>query len=262
MNESVRHSRACTFLGVPVAQAAEMHRHPRHLAAYRPITGFRDLRRRAALVAAQWRRTVHGRDRRRLRGITRHRGWPSFGFLPCGRNTWKRLCTALRQKHAIRAVRRIHICNPANVPADTFSPSARQRVVLNVDVERAREMGPKPARSLPSLRWLAARPPGFTRHRRPARFEDDHRSAYAGRETNYFQADLGTTEDDGTLGCLELASRRYVLYVSRLEPENNAHVVINAYARRGLTSGLRRGRCQRVTEYIAALRMRTTDPRV
>ncbi len=34
--------------------------------------------------------------------------------------------------------------------------------------------------------------------------------------------------DDGTLAELGLDARRLVLYVSRLEPENNAHVVIEA----------------------------------
>ena len=37
--------------------------------------------------------------------------------------------------------------------------------------------------------------------------------------------------DDGTLARLGLEAGRYVLYVSRLEPENNAHVVIEAMAK-------------------------------
>ena len=51
-------------------------------------------------------------------------------------------------------------------------------------------------------------------------------------ETDYFPygTDLEPVPDDGTLARLGLEPGRYVLYVSRLEPENNAHVVIDAYA--------------------------------
>ena len=53
-----------------------------------------------------------------------------------------------------------------------------------------------------------------------------------GRRTDYFPygTDLEPVPDDGTLARLGLEPGRYVLYVSRLEPENNAHVVIDAYA--------------------------------
>ncbi|MCV5968563.1 hypothetical protein, partial [Lactococcus petauri] len=41
-----------------------------------------------------------------------------------------------------------------------------------------------------------------------------------------------------TLDRLGLEAGRYLLYVSRLEPENNAHLVIDAYRRGGGLEGL------------------------
>ena len=73
---------------------------------------------------------------------------------------------------------------------------------------------------------------------------------------------LGPTEDDGTLARLGLTPRGYVLYVSRLEPENNAHVVIEAYARVATELPLVIvGDAPYASEYIASLHA-TTDPRV
>jgi glycosyltransferase involved in cell wall biosynthesis len=85
-----------------------------------------------------------------------------------------------------------------------------------------------------------------------------------GRSTDYFPygTDLGSTPDDGTLAGLGLEPARYVLYVSRLEPENNAHVVIEAYrsVRTDLPLAIV-GDAPYASEYIASLRS-TTDPRV
>ena len=92
---------------------------------------------------------------------------------------------------------------------------------------------------------------------------DHYRSAY-GRETEYFPygASLDSTDDDGTLGRLGLKPGTYVLYVSRLEPENNAHVVIDAYRR--VTTDLPLaivGDAPYASDYIARLK-ETADPRV
>jgi glycosyltransferase involved in cell wall biosynthesis len=46
-----------------------------------------------------------------------------------------------------------------------------------------------------------------------------------------YGADPARTESVGVLDRLGIQSRRYFLYVSRLEPENNAHVAVDAYAR-------------------------------
>src|SRR5262249_27230621 len=44
-----------------------------------------------------------------------------------------------------------------------------------------------------------------------------------------YGAECGRTEDTAVLDQLGVRSREYFLYVSRLEPENNAHVVIEAF---------------------------------
>lgn len=44
-----------------------------------------------------------------------------------------------------------------------------------------------------------------------------------------YGADCGRTEDTAVLDQIGVLSREYFLYVSRLEPENNAHVVIEAF---------------------------------
>jgi glycosyltransferase involved in cell wall biosynthesis len=85
-----------------------------------------------------------------------------------------------------------------------------------------------------------------------------------GRSTDYFAygTDLDSIPDDGTLAGLRLEPGRYVLYVSRLEPENNAHVVIEAYrsVRTDLPLAIL-GDAPYASKYILSLKS-TTDPRV
>jgi len=83
-------------------------------------------------------------------------------------------------------------------------------------------------------------------------------------KTSYFPygTELEPVPDDGTLARLGLEPGRYVLYVSRLEPENNAHVVLEGYAkvRTGLPLAMV-GDAPYASEYICALHA-TDDPRV
>jgi glycosyltransferase involved in cell wall biosynthesis len=93
--------------------------------------------------------------------------------------------------------------------------------------------------------------------------QDYYARAYR-RQTDYFPygTDLEPVPDDGTLARVGLEPGRFVLYVSRLEPENNADVVIDAYA--GIRSDLTLaivGDAPYASEYIARLHA-TTDPRV
>jgi glycosyltransferase involved in cell wall biosynthesis len=93
--------------------------------------------------------------------------------------------------------------------------------------------------------------------------QDHYRHAY-GRRTDYFPygADLVPMDDDGTLARLGAEAGQYVLYVSRLEPENNAHVVIDAYSRVVTDLPLLVvGDAPYASDYIAGLHS-TTDPRV
>lgn len=70
----------------------------------------------------------------------------------------------------------------------------------------------------------------------------------------------------GTLETLGLESRRYVLFVGRLEPENNPHVLVEAWARipTAKTNGMKLvvvGGAPYADEYIRTV-MREGDPRV
>lgn len=158
----------------------------------------------------------------------------------------------------------LYVCNSANVPAAALLWLMGRRVVLNVDgLEWQRKKWGRAGRwYYRTCARIAARLPVHVVT--DARVIQGHyRDAY-GRQTNYFAygTDLDPVPDDGTLGRLGLEPGRYVLYVSRLEPENNAHVVIDAY--RSVSTDLPLaivGDAPYATDYIARLRQ-TDDPRV
>ncbi|CAN5695841.1 glycosyltransferase [soil metagenome] len=125
----------------------------------------------------------------------------------------------------------VYICNSANVPAAALLRLTGRRVVLNVDGlewQRAK-WGPLGRAYYRACAWLAARLP--VEIVTDAHVIGEHYRRAYGRTTSYFPygTDLIDLGDDGTLRRLGLDRRGYVLYVSRLEPENNAHVVIDAY---------------------------------
>lgn len=157
-----------------------------------------------------------------------------------------------------------YVCNSANVPAVIVLMVARTRVVLNVDgLEWQRTKWNRIGRAYyRACAALAARLP--VRVVTDARVIQAYYKRAYGRSTDYFPygTDLSVTPDDGTLAGLGLKPGRYVLYVSRLEPENNAHVVIEAYrsVRTDLPLAIV-GDAPYASDYIASLR-RTTDPRV
>jgi glycosyltransferase involved in cell wall biosynthesis len=77
-----------------------------------------------------------------------------------------------------------------------------------------------------------------------------------------YGADCARQEDTAFIEQLGLASREYLLYVSRLEPENNAHQVIEAYSR--VRTGMPLvvvGDAPYAKAYIEGLR-KMADPRV
>lgn len=210
--------------------------------------------------------TVYGRDQWIDPSVSMYRGMdivrlpaPRSKYLETVVHTLFSAFHLLRRRHDI-----VYICNSANVPAAIVLMLARRRVVLNVDGlewQRAK-WGPAGRAYYRACAWLAAHLPLHVVT--DARvIQDYYRSAY-GRETEYFPygTTLGATQDDGTLARLGLTPRGYVLYVSRLEPENNAHVVIEAYAR--VSSELPLvivGDAPYASEYIAGLHA-TTDARV
>jgi glycosyltransferase involved in cell wall biosynthesis len=165
---------------------------------------------------------------------------------------------------AVRRYDIVYVCNSANVPAVLLLMLARKRVVLNVDgLEWQRAKWNRVGRAY--YRVCAA-----VAARLPVHVVTDARVIQAyyerayGRSTNYFPygTDPGSTPDNGTLAGLGLDSGRYVLYVSRLEPENNAHVVIEAFrsVKTEITLAIV-GDAPYASDYIALLRS-TTDPRV
>lgn len=151
----------------------------------------------------------------------------------------------------------VYVCNSANVPAAILLAVAGKLVVMNVDgLEWKRAKWNALGRAYyRACAWIAAQLP--IEIVTDARVIQNHyRTAY-GRETRYFPygTDTETVVDDGTLGQLGLEPGRYVLYVSRLEPENNAHVVIEAFASVVTNLSLAVvGDAPYATEYIARLR--------
>jgi exopolysaccharide biosynthesis WecB/TagA/CpsF family protein len=158
----------------------------------------------------------------------------------------------------------IYVCNSANVPAVILLRMFGKRVVLNVDgLEWKRRKWSGVGRAYYRVcAWTAARLPVHVVTDALV-IQEYYKTAY-GRETTYFPygTELEPVADDGTLARLGLEPGRYVLYVSRLEPENNAHVVIEAYASVKTDLPLAVvGDAPYASGYIASLRA-TDDPRV
>lgn len=210
--------------------------------------------------------TVYGRDRSIPRGSREYLGM-GVVRLPAPRS--KYLETVIHSLfaafHALTAhYDVVYVCNSANVPAVMLLRLFGRRVVLNVDgLEWKRgKWSPIGKAYYRMCAWMAAHLPVHvvTDARVIQRY---YLEAY-GRDTDYFPygTELEPVPDDGTLARLGLEPGRYVLYVSRLEPENNAHVVVEAYAnvQTDLPFAIV-GDAPYSSEYIAALQA-TTDPRV
>ena len=153
----------------------------------------------------------------------------------------------------------VYVCNSANVPAVIVLLLGRKRVVLNVDgLEWQRAKWNRVGKAYyRACAWLAAHLPAHVvtdAHVIAAHYERAYR-----RRTEYFPygTDLDPVPDDGTLGRLGIEPGRYVLYVSRLEPENNAHVVVEAFGGCGRTSRWSIvGDAPYASDYIAYLKRR------
>jgi glycosyltransferase involved in cell wall biosynthesis len=220
----------------------------------------------ARLAARGHQVTVYGRSAYVRRDVTSYRGIRVVR-LPAPRSKYLETVvhTVFSAFHAL--VRRwdvIYVCNSANVPAATLLWLARKRVVLNVDgLEwQRRKWGAAGRAYYRACARVAAWLPVHVVT--DARVIQRYYHETYGRQTDYFAygTDLDPVADDGTLGRLGLEPGRYVLYVSRLEPENNAHVVIEAY--RSVRSDVPLaivGDAPYASDYIASLK-RTDDPRV
>jgi glycosyltransferase involved in cell wall biosynthesis len=210
--------------------------------------------------------TVYGRSRYVDRALRTHRGM-RIVRLPAPRSKYLEtvIHTLFAAVHAVlKRYDFVYVCNSANVPAVMLLRLFGSRVVLNVDgLEWQRRKWNRLGRAYYRLcAWLAARLPVHVVTDAVV-IQEHYRREY-GRETLVFPygADLNPVSDDGTLAQLALEPRGYVLYVSRLEPENNAHVVIEGY---GLIETdlplVVVGDAPYASEYIAGLHA-TTDPRV
>ncbi|MEE8348851.1 MAG: glycosyltransferase [Acidobacteriota bacterium] len=128
------------------------------------------------------------------------------------------------------------ICNAANAAFCWIPKLAGQKVVLNVDgIERLRKkwspIGKAYYRFSEFLSTLI-----------PDRAVTDARSVQRYYLDEYgcrlpfipYGAPVEKSEDTDELDKLGLTPRKYLLYVSRLEPENNAHLVIQAYNQSGI----------------------------
>ena len=166
---------------------------------------------------------------------------------------------------ALESFDAVLVCNAINAAA-AFLPrlGARTRVVLNVDgLERHR-------RKWSALGRLAYRvserlstivPDAIVTDARV--IQEYYRSRYGcASEFIPYGGDLPEPAGLDALTRLDLTPERYVLYVSRLEPENNALAVLRAYRDvPGDTPLVLVGDAPYAADYIALLR-READPRV
>lgn len=156
------------------------------------------------------------------------------------------------------------VCNGANAVFCAILRLCGKKVALNVDgLERKRKKWNAFGKA-----WYRLNEPLSTRL--PNRMITDalviqryYLERYNARSTFIaYGADGVRAETRDTLERLGLEGEDYVLYVSRLEPENNAHVVIKAFEK--VKTGhklLVVGHAPYADEYIAELR-KTADPRI
>jgi exopolysaccharide biosynthesis WecB/TagA/CpsF family protein len=218
------------------------------------------------LVARGHEVTVYGRDTSVPRGTRTYLGMrivrlpaPRAKYFETVVNTLFAALHVLTQRYDI-----VYVCNSANVPAVMLLRLFGRRIVLNVDgLEWKRRKWSAVGRAYYRLcAWMAARLPVHVVTDALV-IQSYYQEAY-GRHTDCFPygTDLEPVADDGTLEHLGLEPGRYVLYVSRLEPENNAHVLIEAYSK--VTTDLPLavvGDAPYSTDYIASLHS-TSDRRV
>ena len=157
------------------------------------------------------------------------------------------------------------VCNAINAAA-SFLPrlSGKTRVVLNVDgLERNRRkwnaLGKLAYRVSETLSTIL--PDAVVTDAKV--IQDYYRDRYGMSSVLIpYGGDLPQPAGRETLERLSLTPERYVLYVSRLEPENNAEAVIRAYRDvPGKTPLVVVGDAPYAADYIGRLRA-TADPRV
>lgn len=169
------------------------------------------------------------------------------------------LAHALTQDYQI-----ILLCNAANSPFSFLPRLVGQKVIINVDgIERMRakwnllgrlwyRFGEICATLFPNVTLADAKV-----------IQEYYRQTY-GKETVCipYGANIEKVASREVLDAWGLQPDQYILYVSRLEPENNAHLLIKAFE--GIVTDMKLvmvGDAPYSRDYIASLK-RTTDPRI
>ncbi len=220
------------------------------------------------LVERGWPVTVYGRSHHVDRRLRSHRG-VDLVVLPtlCTKYLDTPVHTLLSCLHAAlfaRGARAALVVNGANAVFLPLLWPRRIRTALHVDgIEKRRAKWGWPGQLVYAIsERLACVLPAVTvsdaeviaRH-----YRDRYR-----RETTIIRygVDPALLLEHPILGELGLESRRYFLYVSRFEPENNPHRVVSAYARVGGDLPLVMvGDAPYAGEFIARMK-RQADPRV
>ncbi len=132
------------------------------------------------------------------------------------------------------------ICNSANAALCWVPALSGQKVVLNLDgIERMRRKWGLLGRSFYRLaEFLALEVPSVAVS--DARTIQSYYEREYGVRTPFiaYGADTEPATSRETLKRLEVLPDRFILYVSRLEPENNAHQVMEAYLASGIPDPL------------------------
>jgi glycosyltransferase involved in cell wall biosynthesis len=145
--------------------------------------------------------------------------------------------TSLSVFHALfRGYDAVLVCNAANAFLCWVTRLFGQKTALNVDgIERLRKKWGLPGRLFYLLgERLALLAPN--RIISDARVIQDYYRDRYGKNTVFipYGAAVEEVENTGILDSLGLQEGKYLLYVSRLEPENNADLVIKAYLKSGI----------------------------
>ncbi len=210
--------------------------------------------------------TVYGRSHYVPKGLTGHRG-ATMVVLPTVRHKYLDTIvhTGLSTLHAlIRRYDVVLMCNAANAVFSGWPRLVGTRVALNVDgLERQRRKwnGLGRAWYLVSERLATWFPNVIVTDAQVIRRY--YRERYGAESTFIpYGADLARVPTTSMLERFGLEPGRYFLYVSRLEPENNAQAVIDAFALAGLDTKLALvGDAPYARSYIDRLR-RTAGPGV
>lgn len=156
------------------------------------------------------------------------------------------------------------VCNAANALATGLIRLAGQKTAINVDgIERRRKKWNRLGQLYYLVsEWLSTKIPHAVVTDAGV-IQSYYRSRYGKESTMIpYGAQIGRVRDADGLKPFGLEPEQYVLYVSRLEPENNAHLVIQAFARTQTVFKLVIvGDAPYSHSYIRELKS-TTDPRV